>query len=53
MEIFLRRKRKNEKSNKNLPVLLNNEFGINKSYDITSIKDTQKVVLYYVFINVL
>ena len=40
-----------EKSNKNLPVLLNNEFGINKSYDITSIKDTQKVVLYYVFNN--
>lgn len=40
-----------EKNNKNLPVLLNNEFGINKDYSITSIKNIQKVVLYYVFKN--
>jgi len=40
-----------EKSEKNLPVLLNNSFGINKSYDITSLKDIQKVVLYYKFNN--
>lgn len=36
-----------EKSNKSLPILLNNEFGINKDYNITSIKDIQKVILYY------
>lgn len=40
-----------EKSNKNLPVLLNSTFGINKDYDITSIKDCQRVTLYYVFNN--
>lgn len=40
-----------EKSNKNLPILLNETIGINKSYDITSLKDTKKVVLYYVFNN--
>ena len=38
-----------EKSQKNLPILLNREIGINKSYNITSLKDTKKVVLYYVF----
>ena len=40
-----------EKSKKNLPILLNSEIGINKSYDIKSLKDTKKVVLYYVFNN--
>lgn len=40
-----------EKSNKNLPILLNETFGINKTYDIKSLKDTKKVVLYYVFNN--
>ena len=38
-----------EKSEKNLPILLNESLGINKTYDITSLKDTKKVVLYYVF----
>lgn len=38
-----------EKSEKKIPILLNNEFGINKSYNITSLKDIQKVVLYYTF----
>ena len=37
------------KSNKNLPILLNESIGINKDYEITSIKDTKKVVIYYVF----
>ena len=40
-----------EKSNKSLPILLNETFGINKTYDIKSLKDTKKVVLYYVFNN--
>ncbi|MBQ8472173.1 MAG: GerMN domain-containing protein [Bacilli bacterium] len=40
-----------EKSNKKLPILLNETFGINKTYDIKSLKDTKKVVLYYVFNN--
>ncbi len=38
-----------EKSNKTLPIILNKSFGINKTYDITSLKDSQKVVLYYIF----
>ncbi len=38
-----------EKSNKNLPLLLNSSFGINKSYEINSLKDSMKIVLYYVF----
>ncbi len=38
-----------EKSNKSIPTLLDNTFGINKSYDINSMKDSVKVVLYYVF----
>ena len=33
------------------PILLNETFGINKTYDIKSLKDTKKVVLYYVFNN--
>ena len=38
-----------EKSKKELPVILNKEFGINKSYEITKLSDIEKVVLYYVF----
>ena len=38
-----------EKNNKNLPVLLNNSFGINKNYDINKITNIEKVVIYYVF----
>ena len=38
-----------EKSEKNLPIFLNESLGINKTYDITSLKDTKRVVLYYVF----
>ena len=38
-----------EKSNKSIPILLDSSFGINKSYDINSMKDSVKVVLYYVF----
>ena len=38
-----------EKSNKSIPTLLDSSFGINKSYDINSLKDSVKVVLYYVF----
>ncbi len=38
-----------EKSKKDLPVILNKEFGINKSYEITKLSDIEKVVLYYVF----
>ncbi len=41
--------KKLEKSNISLPDLLNKEIGINKTFDITSLKDTTKVVLYYVF----
>ena len=40
-----------EKSNKNLPILLNESIGINKDYTINSIKDIEKVVIYYVFNN--
>ena len=38
-----------EKNNKNLPVYLNNTFGINKNYDINKITDIEKVIVYYVF----
>ena len=38
-----------EKNNKTLPVLLDNSFGINKTYDINKINDIEKVVIYYVF----
>lgn len=38
-----------EKNNKSLPVLLDNSFGINKTYDINKINDIEKVVIYYVF----
>ncbi len=38
-----------DKSNKTIPTVLDSSFGINKSYEITSLKDSQKVVLYYVF----
>ncbi len=38
-----------EKSNKTLPQMLDNSFGINKTYDIKSLKDIEKVVLYYVY----
>ena len=37
-----------EKNNKSLPILLNESIGINKSFDINSIKDIEKVVIYYV-----
>ncbi len=38
-----------DKSNKNLPIVLDNSFGINKSYELNSLKDIERVVLYYVF----
>ncbi len=38
-----------EKSQKNLPSVLNKELGINKDYEINSLKDTKKVVLYYYY----
>ncbi|MBR3660661.1 MAG: GerMN domain-containing protein [Bacilli bacterium] len=38
-----------EKNNKNLPILLNESIGINKDYTLNSIKDIEKVVIYYVF----
>ncbi len=37
-----------EKSNKTLPILLNQSFGINKNYEINNMKDIEKVVIYYV-----
>ena len=37
-----------EKSNKNMPITLNSSIGINKDYEISSIKDIEKVVIYYV-----
>ena len=40
-----------EKKNQFLPILLNETIGINKDYSITSIKDIEKVVIYYVFNN--
>jgi len=39
------------KSGKTLPILLNESIGINKTYNITSLKNTQKVVLYYKYQN--
>ena len=38
-----------EKSNKSLPILLNESIGINKSYEINSLKDIEKVIVYFVF----
>ena len=38
-------------SNKNIPILLNRDFGINKIYDITTLNDTSKVTIYY-FTNI-
>jgi len=38
-----------EKNNKNIPIVLDASIGINKEYDINSIKDIEKVVIYYVF----
>ena len=38
-----------EKSNKNLPNLLNESIGINKYYDINNVKNIEKVIIYYVF----
>ena len=40
-----------EKSNKNIPLILDSSIGINKEYSINSIKDIEKVVIYYVFNN--
>ena len=34
-------------SNKNIPPLLNREYGINKIYDLTNINNTSKVTVYY------
>lgn len=38
-----------EKNNKSLPILLNESIGINKDYEISNIKDIEKVIIYYVF----
>ena len=38
-----------DKSNKSLPIVLDSGFGINKSYEITMLKDIEKVVLYYIY----
>ena len=38
-------------SNKNLPILLNRNYGINKIYDLTSINNASKVTIYY-FTNI-
>lgn len=40
-----------EKNNKNMPLILDSSIGINKEYEINSIKDIEKVVIYYVFNN--
>ena len=40
-----------EKSNITLPDILDNSFGINKTFAINSLKNIQSVVLYYVFNN--
>lgn len=40
-----------EKSNITLPDVLDNSFGINKTFNINSLKDIKCVVLYYVFNN--
>lgn len=37
-------------SNKNIPILLNRDFGINKIYDLTTINNTSQTTVYY-FIN--
>ena len=37
-----------EKSGKNMPILLDSSIGINKDYAINSIKDIEKVTVYYV-----
>ena len=37
-----------EKSGKNMPILLDSSIGINKDYTINSIKDIEKVTIYYV-----
>ena len=37
-----------DKSNKNIPIVLNSSFGINKDYEFNCIKDIEKVVVYYV-----
>jgi len=37
-----------EKSNKNLPILLNESIGINKTYYLNNLKDIEKVIIYYV-----
>ena len=37
-----------EKNNKNMPITLDSTIGINKDYEISSIKDIEKVVIYYV-----
>ena len=34
-------------SNKNLPTLLNRDYGINKTYELTSINNTEKLTIYY------
>lgn len=38
-----------EKNNKSMPIILDSSIGINKDYEINSIKDIEKVVIYYVF----
>ena len=38
-----------EKNNKNIPLVLDSSIGINKDFEITSIKDIEKVVIYYAF----
>ncbi|MBQ8891359.1 MAG: GerMN domain-containing protein [Bacilli bacterium] len=38
-----------EKSNKNIPIVLDSSIGINKDYSINSIKDIESVTVYYVF----
>lgn len=38
-------------SNKNLPLLLNRNYGINKIYDLTNINNSSKVTVYY-FTNI-
>ena len=38
-------------SNKNIPTILDKNFGINKVYDINTIKDTSQVTTYYLSKN--
>ena len=40
--------KKLEKSNKSLPILLNESIGINKTYSLNNLKDIEKVIIYYV-----